>query len=132
MSFIYLLIIGNLFFSFFIFNKLRKEQQRRHILQAYIAGVIRTISDYETSTDDKDILLEKEDSLPVSYESVLCAIEHELLSDISLQDDIERHEKWLEYNKAIFSGKEGLFNGKEGFVTINYNLFNDLLKSWKK
>ncbi len=129
MTLIYILIVGNIIFSFVIWSILKKEQKRNLILQAFIAGLVRSISDYVSKTDrvNMDEVPTQNTKLPIPYRKVIEAVEYELLKDVSIPASIKSHEEWLRESRQLFTGDK---NGCDGFVFMNYDLFNDLISRW--
>lgn len=129
MTLIYILIAGNIIFSFVVWTTLKKEQKRNRILQAFVAGLVRSVSDYISTTDrtNMDEVPEQNTKLPIPYKKVIEAVEHELLKDVSVAS-IKAHEEWLRESRQLFTGDK---NGNDGFVFMNYDLFDDLITRWR-
>ena len=129
MTIIYILLAANIIFSFVLFASLKKEQKRNRILQAFIAGLVRSVSDYVSTTDktNMDEVPEQNTKLPIPYKKVIEAVEHELLKDVSVVS-IKSHEEWLRESRQLFTGDK---EGNDGFVFMNYDLFDDLLTHWR-
>lgn len=125
---IYILIAGNIIFSFVIWSTFKKEQKRNRILQAFIAGLVRSVSDYVSTTDKTDIdeVPEQNTKLPIPYKKIIESVEYELLKD-TLMTPVQEHEKWLTENRQLFTSEK---RGGDGFVFMNYDLFDDLIAHW--
>ena len=97
-------------------------------MQAFIAGVVRSISDYVSATDrvNMDEVPEQNTKLPIPYRKIIEAIKYELLKDVPMTE-IKSHEAWLRKGRQLFSGDK---YGNDGFVFMNYDLFNGLLADW--
>ena len=119
----YILLVANIFFSFVIGNSIRKDRKRNKILQAFIAGTIRSISDYASTTDkiDADNVPEQNTNLPISYKKILESVQYELLKDLPYKS-VKKYEKWLIESRSLFW--EPYSN--DGFVFMNYDLFDNL------
>lgn len=128
MVLIYILIVGNITFSFIIYLALKKEQKRNRILQAFIAGLVRSVSDYVSTTDrtDMDEVPEQNTELPIPYKKVIEAVEYEMRKDISIPS-VKSYEEWLRESRQLFTGDK---TGNDGFVFMNYDLFDDLIAHW--
>lgn len=127
---IYVLILGNIIFSFVIFSILKREQRRNRILQAFIAGTIRSVSDYVSSTDKSDLdeMPEQNTKLPIPYKKIIESVEYELLKD-SLMKPAKEYEKWLAESRQLFTNLPDR-RGGDGFVFMNYDLFDGLIAHW--
>jgi hypothetical protein len=125
-----LLILGNIGFSFIIWLALRKEQKRNRILQAFIAGIVRSVSDYVSATDkiDLDEMPEPNAGLPIPYKKVLEAVEYEFLKDVIAFASVQKHEKWLLECRQLFNSEK---RRGDGFVFINHDLFDGLIARWR-
>lgn len=132
--FIFLTVVANIIFSFFIWMTLRREQNKNRILQGFIAGLVRSISDYVSATDkiDLDEMPEPNTILPIPYKKVLEAVEYELLKNVSFVSPERQYEKWLREGRRLFSGETMRNNARDdGFVFMNYDLFDDLAARWR-
>jgi hypothetical protein len=103
-----------------------KKKKRNRMLQAFLAGVIRVISDYRSKTDessDGEELPDRSIHLPIPYETVLENIEWEFSKDMLL----ENYKKWLKHDRNIFY--EDSRSG-DGFNFIYWDFFDRRLKEW--
>lgn len=105
--------------------KLSKEMRRNRILQGFIAGIIRGISDYKSAIDrDEDDLPDRTTQLPIPYHMLLENIDCELSKDLLLF----KYQKWLKNNRLLF------FDDKRytgyGFNLMYLDLFDKKLKLW--
>lgn len=125
-----LLILGNAGFSFVIWRALKEEQKRNRILQAFIAGIVRSVSDYVSTTDkiDLDEMPEPSVDLPIPYEKVLKAVQYEFLKDVIAFTSVKEHEKWLFECRQLFNSEK---RRGDGFVFINHDLFDGLIARWR-
>lgn len=125
-----LLIMGNIIFSFVIWSMLDKERKRNRILQAFIAGLVRSVSDYVSATDevDSDKIPESNTKLPIPYKKVLKAVEYELRKDVAAFKSVEKHERWLRESRRLFESEK---RTDDGFVFMNYDLFDRIIARWR-
>jgi hypothetical protein len=108
---------------------LAKERKRTRVLSAFVAGLVRSISDYVSDTDkiDLDEMPARHTQLPLPYKSVLETIEYELEKNVTVMDNYER---WLFNmrrmcrNENDLMVRDGIDNG---FVFMAFDLFDDLL-----
>lgn len=129
MTLINILVVGNIIFSLVAWSVIQKEQKRNRILQAFIAGLVRSVSDYVSITDETDLdeMPEHNTKLPIPYNKVIEAVEYELLKGVPLTS-LQKHEKWLTGNRQLFNDANGV---RDGFVFMNYDLFDDLIIRWR-
>jgi hypothetical protein len=122
--------VVSIILSLFIWLALKREQKRSRILQAFIAGLVRSVSDYASTTDRIDLteMPEPNTTLPIPYKKVLEAIEYELLKDTVALASPQKHEKWLLATRRLFDSER---RRGDGFVFINYDLFDDLITRWR-
>lgn len=109
----------------------RKEQRKNKILRAFVAGIVRSITDYKSPTDDKNDPPKQNEKIPIAYTDFIKAVEHELLKNQSVRFKsmdkyLRDHKSWLVQNRALFTTSLE----DDGFVFMNYDLFDDLLKLW--
>jgi len=121
-----LLIIGVVFYITWVNFKLNSEMKRNRILQAFVAGLIRVISDYHSKTDqlDDDDVPDHASQLPIPYKTVLENIDWELSKDMLLVN----YEKWLKQDRNIFYDDKR-YSG-DGFNFIYMDLFDNKLRRW--
>lgn len=119
-------IFGLIICFLWLNSKLDKEMRRNRILQSFIAGIIRSISDYNSKTDriDEDDLPDRSTQLPIPYRTVLENIDWELSKDQLLAN----YEKWLKQDRNIFFDDKR-YSG-DGFNFIYLDLFDKKLKIW--
>lgn len=126
MILVYLLIVWNIIFSFAIWSILKKEQKRSRVFQAFIVGIIRTVSDYKTILDDKDTP-EQNKTLPIPYKKFIKTVEYELVKDFENSPrrtgGVEDFVEWSKGNEELFVSKK---YGNTSFSHINYSLFNSI------
>lgn len=121
-----LLIIGLIIGLLWINRNLKLEMRRNRILQGFIAGIIRVISDYRSRTDrhDEIELPNRATQLPIPYETVLENIDWELSKDLLLAN----YEKWLKENRNIFFDEKEY--GDDGFNFFYLDFFDEKLRRW--
>jgi hypothetical protein len=126
MNYITLLIaIIAMFFSGFCYLQITREKKRNRILQSFIAGLIRSISDYHSKTDSvsPEDVPEKNTQLPIPYKKILEDIQYEFSKDFWMTP----YEEWLKQDRLIFNDEK---YGNDGFNFIYWDFFDDLFKQW--
>lgn len=106
--------------------KIEKEKKRNRILQAFIAGTIRSVSNYKSKTDeidDADDLPAQNSQLPIPYENILENIDWEFSKDFC----IEPFKKWLKNDRNLFDDSK---YKNDGFNFIYWDFFDKRLKEW--
>ena len=107
---------------------MEKEICKNIILQAFIAGIIRTLSDYKSATDSKDddVLPDKATALPIPYSILLENIDYELSKDQLLS----KYEKWItsDSNRMLFFDDKN--RSGDGFTFMYFDLFDKKHKQW--
>lgn len=112
-----------LFFSGYNYLQIAREKKRNRILQSFIAGIIRSISDYHSKTDSisPENVPEKNNKSPISYKEIIENVQYEFSKDFW----IKPYEKWLKEDRLIFYNEK---YGNDGFNFIYWDFFDDLLK----
>jgi len=108
-------------------HKIEKEKKRSHTVQAFLAGVIRAISDYQSKTDrisDEEDLPPRSASLPIPYETIMENIDWEFGKDFLLQ----HYEEWLKKDRNLFF-EEPQYSG-DGFNFMYLDFFDRRLRAW--
>lgn len=108
--------------------ELQKEKKRNRVLQSFIAGIIRSISDYMSRTDDITIEnLSKVSSrkLPIPYNEILANVSHEFSKDFW----IKPFEKWIKRDRNIFYDDK---YANDGFNMIYWDLYDHIVTEMKK
>jgi hypothetical protein len=96
-----ILILLLLIYVLWLNHKIEKEKKRNRTVQAFLAGVIRVISDYRSKTDemnDEENLPARAVGLPIPYKIVLENTDWEFGKDFLLQ----HYEEWLKHDRNIF------------------------------
>jgi hypothetical protein len=101
-----LLIAVNIVATVILWMVLTKERKRNRIPGAFIAGLARSVSSYISNTDqvDLDEMPVRHTALPIPYENLLGAIEHELLKNFYVPP--EKYQRWLEKTRQILCENE--------------------------
>jgi hypothetical protein len=118
-----LIIIGIVSINF----RLNKEIKKNRILQSFISGIIRSISDYRSKTDqfcEEGEIPDRVTQLPIPYLTILKNVDVELSKDQYLKN----YEKWLKLEKNIFFDDER-YSG-DGFNFMYLDLFDKKLNKW--
>ena len=126
MTFVFVvLLVGNIILSLVLFWQFRIERRRNRILQAFVAGIVRSISDYFSVNDavEPSEVPEQNTKLPIPYKKVLESIEYEFQKDFW----VEPYQKWLKDDRQIFADAK---YANDGFNFIYYDLFDKLAKQW--
>lgn len=121
------LIAALIAYALWLNHKIEKEKKRNRTVQAFLAGVIRAISDYQSITDkdkDEEDLPPRSKSMPVPYETVMENIDWEFDKDSLLQ----HYEKWLKHDRNIFFEEKKY--GGDGFNFMYLDFFDRRLKEW--
>lgn len=123
---LFLLVCGLFVWILRVNFKLDKEIKRNRMHQAFTAGIIRTISDYQSKTDliDEFDLPDGATELPIPYQTILENIDWELSKDLLMAN----YEKWLRKDKNIFFDEKEY--GDDGFNFMYLDLFDKKLKLW--
>jgi len=111
-----------------IIYELKREKRRNRILQSFIAGIIRSISDYKSRTDDitvDDIAIMYSKKIPIPYENILANINHEFAKDFW----IKPFGKWLKNDRNIFCDEK---YADDGFNMIYWDFYDHIAAEMKK
>jgi hypothetical protein len=104
-----------LIFCIYIFKKLEEEKKRNRILQAFVAWIITSISNYENRLDTIKLLekntwiksplgkKEHNKNLPINYESILWDVCYELAQDFWTELDSKILKEWIDKDKSLFA-----------------------------
>jgi len=130
---VYILIVGNIILSVAIGFILVKEQKRSKILQSFIFGIIRAISDYKNILTDDENAPEQNIKLPIPYKKLLKTIEYGIVKDFENSSrktgGVEDFIKWSNLSKDLFLEKN---KAVTNFANTNYGLFNGLKEEIEK
>lgn len=121
----FLFSIVAIFFSFYIYFRFLQERKRNRILQSFVAGIIRSISDYCSKTDivSPDSVPEISHEFPIPYKNIIENIQYEFLKDFWA----EPYVKWLKKDRLLFNDEK---YSNDGFNFIYWDFFDDLLKNY--
>lgn len=125
-------------FNIYIYLSFVREKRRNRVLQAFIAGIIRAISDYKSRLDvstDSDKLPEKHTNIPIPYEELIEDIRWEFDEDFfknykSVSENnivVEPFSSWLRFEKNLFFDFK--YNN-EGFCMMYYDFHDWRNKLW--
>lgn len=114
-----LLIAANTIFTASVLYLVRQEAKRRRILQAFIAGIIRSITDYISRTDTPELTkpLHHNTEIPISYGSLLNEVQREFEKDFW----VNPYYAWLKNDRNLFTEEK---YSNDGF-TFMYFDFHD-------
>ena len=108
----------------YLFNQIQVIKKQNRLKNAFIAGMIRSISNYRSWTDiheESDDIPVVNKKLPISYDHILDSIVYELQKDYSVWEIIA----WLETDRWLFNEKNSRW---DGFVFIYYDLYEKIEK----
>jgi len=106
--------------------KIEKEKKRNRILQAFVAGIIRSISNYKSKTDDIERvggLPQSKSSLPIPYEDILTNIGSEFSKDFL----IKTYRRWLKAGRNLYDDSQ--YSG-DGFNFMYLDFFDKRYREW--
>ncbi|NNK93068.1 MAG: hypothetical protein HKP41_01830 [Desulfobacterales bacterium] len=102
-------------------KKLEKEIYRNRMLQTFIAGTIRTISDYKGLGETEKSPV-KAWYLPIPYKILLENVEYEFSKGMP----VDHYKKWVETSENLFIYEPKLYCNDDGFNFIYLDFFNRL------
>ncbi|MGI9537951.1 MAG: hypothetical protein ACR2PB_12840 [Desulfocapsaceae bacterium] len=102
-------------------KKLEKEIYRNRILQAFIAGTVRTVSDYRGLAEPDESPV-KAWYLPTPYKILLDNVEYEFFKGIPT----EHYKAWVKMSENLFIYEPKLYCNDDGFNFIYLDFFNRL------
>ena len=125
--FVEIVLIVILAISVYLMNRrFQKEYRKNRILQSFIAGIIRSVSDYTSRTDlasSTSDLPPRSTQIPISYETMLQNIEWEFYKDFWVREI----EVWLKKDRKLFCDSR---YGEDGFNFIYLDMFDRRAKEW--
>ena len=95
------------------------EQRRSRILQAFIAGIVRSVSDYSSDTDEFYRAPARADRLLIPYRHILESVKYEFSKDFWA----EPFDRWLRNDRLLFCDST---YGNDGFPAMYLDLFDEL------
>lgn len=102
-------------------KKLEKEIYRNRMLQAFIAGTIRTVSDYKGLGEAKESPV-KAWYLPIPYKILLDNIEYEFFKGMPF----DHYKEWVNTSENLFLYEPQYYCNDDGFNFIYLDFFNRL------
>jgi hypothetical protein len=102
-------------------KKLEKEIYRNRMLQAFIAGTIRTVSDYKGLGEIKESPA-KAWYLPIPYKILLDNVEYEFFKGMP----VDHYKEWVKTSENLFIYEPKVYCNDDGFNFIYLDLFNRL------
>jgi hypothetical protein len=102
-------------------KKLEKEIYRNRMLQAFIAGTIRTVSDYKGLGEINESPA-KAWYLPIPYKIVLENVEYEFFKGMP----VEHYKEWVKTSENLFIYEPKAYCNDDGFNFIYLDFFNRL------
>lgn len=106
--------------------KIEKEKKKNRILQAFVAGIIRSISNYKSKTDDIEGvggLPQQKSTLSIPYEDILTNIGWEFSKDFLM----ETYRRWLKAGRDLFDDSQ--YSG-DGFNFMYLDFFDKRYRKW--
>ena len=102
-------------------RKLEKEIYRNRMLQAFIAGTIRTFSDYKGLGEPEESPV-KAWYLPIPYKILLDNVEYEFFKGMPP----DHYKEWVKSNENLFLYEPKYYCNDDGFNFIYLDFFNRL------
>ncbi len=118
-------------FVVYLFVEFQKEKRRNRILQSFIAGIIKSMSDYVSRTDipdissASDIIKIYDKKFPIPYNEILQNISREFEKDFWSKP----FWKWLKKDRNLFY--EGKYTS-DGFNMIYWDFFDKAIAEVQK
>ncbi|MDK9719141.1 MAG: hypothetical protein OEL57_14745 [Trichlorobacter sp.] len=125
MTVVYIILTVMVGFNIYVYFALSRIKQRERVLQNFVAGIIRAISDYKSPYDKySDDIPEVNKSLPIPFDKLLDTIWWEVGSDM----EMEHFDAWLKLGRNLFQDSRPLQN--EGFNLIYQALHEKRSAIW--
>jgi len=121
---LWITVCCSLFISIWTLLSLKKEQKRNRILQSFISGIIRSLTDYFSRTDRLEDLPPNTHEFPIPYKSLIKNIQYEFQKDFW----IIPHKEFLKKDRSLFCSKK---YRNDGFNFMYWDFFDDLLTDWE-
>jgi hypothetical protein len=115
----------------FLIFEIQKEKRRNRILQSFIAGIIKSVSDYVSRTDmldissAADIVKIYDKKFPIPYNEILQNISKEFEKDFWTRPYLE----WIQKDRNLFYERKYI---NDGFNMIYWDLFDKTILDLKK
>ena len=100
-------------------KKLEKEIYRNRILQAFIAGTVRTVSDYKGLGETTESPV-KAWYLPIPYKVILDNVEYEFFKGMP----VDHYKEWVKTSESLFIYEPKVYCNDDGFNFIYLDFFN--------
>ena len=127
-AFVMIALTAMLFFTatvislvYLLNKKLEKELYRNRILQAFIAGTVRTVSDYKGLGETKESPV-KAWYLPIPYRILLENVEYEFFKGMP----VDHYKEWIKTSENLFIYEPKVYCNDDGFNFIYLDFFNRL------
>src|SRR3990172_4088242 len=120
---IYIVIVIMAILFTYIFLELHKEKKRNRILQSFMAGLIKSVSDYISKTDASDMSTASDlintysKKFPIPYNEVLKNINREFEKDFWQKP----YWKWVKNDRSLFYDDK---YANDGFNMIYWDFFD--------
>ena len=121
MNLVFLIIV--LILLLYLFFQFQKERRRNRILQSFLAGLIKSTSDYVSRTDlsdissADDIIKIHDKKFPIPYSEILEAISREFEKDFWMNP----FWKWVSKDRNLFYDEK---YANDGFNMIYWDFFD--------
>lgn len=115
----------------FFLIEIQKEKRRNRILQSFIAGIIKSVSDHVSKTDmldissAADIVKIYDKKFPIHYNEILQNISKEFEKDFWTRPYL----KWIQRDRNLFYERKYT---NDGFNMIYWDLFDKAILDLKK
>jgi hypothetical protein len=120
-----LLILLLAVLNLFLLITFRKEKRRNRVLQSFVAGIIRSVSDYHSRTDEiqsaQDLSQLLTRKFPLPYWDILQNVANEFAKDFW----VKPFGRWIANDRNLF------YDGKysnDGFNMMYWDLFDKALR----
>lgn len=107
----------------YLFMQFQKEKRRNRILQSFVAGLIKSMSDYVSQTDVIDISSANgisriyDKKFPIPYNEIINAIGHEFQKDFWMNP----YWQWIRKDRNLFYDRK---YANDGFNMIYWDFFD--------
>lgn len=125
-----LFIVMTIFFSY-LFFEIQREKRRNRIMQSFIAGLIKSVSDYTSRSDMEnistvaDLAKIHDKKFPIPYSEILRDITHEFEKDFW----VKPYWKWVKKDRSLFYDDR---YANDGFNMIYWDFHDSAIAQIKK
>jgi hypothetical protein len=118
-------------FVVYLFVEFQKEKRRNRILQSFMAGIIKSMSDYVSRTDmldissASDIIKIYDKKFPIPYNEILQNISREFEKDFWLRP----YWRWVKKDRNLFYERKYI---SDGFNMIYWDFFDKAIAEIQK